>query len=97
MTAKPETAKHTPGPWNVEMSEEGKWFITSDGHLVGGSHSGSGRAKQDAFLMAAAPELLQACKLLVAWETGADVGEMTSDKVIAIGRAAIAKAEGNPQ
>lgn len=39
-------------------------------------------------------EILAAAKLALAWESGENVGPMTSDKVIATLREAISKAEG---
>lgn len=70
--------KHTPGPWKFDTftehpSKDGGYFIYSPGEKKGlgslfnsGKHStyrvDSGECRANACLMAAAPELLKACK-----------------------------------
>jgi len=103
-------ARHTPGPWDA---------ITSDGRnyrIIGGEEAGYVAIVEAIFqprqnaanarLIAAAPDLLEACKAASAVLTGfynavADsIGEWESDgsrplyKAEKILRAAIAKAEG---
>lgn len=68
-------AKHTPGPWTVfetsfylQVSDEKKQLIADIGHAP--EYLGRGaqmRRKDDARLIAAAPELLEALQLFVAW------------------------------
>lgn len=91
--------KHTPGPWEAEaanpssiLPDEGRWDVVSES-------AGSGfrsvamltgpRAGLDARLMAAAPELLSACRAALDWfeSVGADGAPLPTV------RAAIAKAE----
>lgn len=83
-------AKHTPGPWNVAKTTFGQTIIDapSIGEIVCRVEEWS--EKQDeanARLIAAAPELLDALKLVVQ-----RCGPNSTDGAIA--RAAIAKAEG---
>lgn len=73
--------KHTPGPWrahsNLQMKHDGfSHVISSDHPSVGswsiamiGTHDGIEYATANAQLIAAAPDLLNACKaMLEAWE-----------------------------
>jgi hypothetical protein len=58
-----ETVKHTPGPWMIETPKTGGRFITGKGFPVAsltGHHvdDWDGNAR----LIAAAPELLEACQ-----------------------------------
>ena len=89
--------KHTPGPWSVAHSLSGKVFVTIE-HNIGMAHRQvceimpditMGDFEANAYLIAAAPELLEAaqkalddCVDLIATEAG-----------IALGNA-IAKAKG---
>lgn len=60
------TTKHTPGPWRVERQNggptTGEWMIAGakPGYLAEVRDCGSGCAKANARLIAAAPELLDA-------------------------------------
>lgn len=84
--------KHTPGPWAVRESSNPKngtfWrdIVSTGGHF---SPSYVGEAmEQDASLIAAAPELLAALRMVIAHDgriTGADWDTI---------RAAVDKAEG---
>ena len=61
--------KHTPGPWRVERqngsSTTSEWIIAGakPGYLAEVGDCGSGCAKANARLIAAAPELLEALEM----------------------------------
>ena len=98
--------KHTPGPWVADDNEGfSMWKIYSrmspSGSGVQGSRvadviGDSAEADANAALIAAAPELLEALRLLLAeCEHQAWIGNMPDDRVeFGIARAAIAKAKG---
>lgn len=54
--------KHTPGPWSVdyEVSEDGPMIVNRTGVCFVQVYSVKGKAKHDAHLIAAAPEMLEA-------------------------------------
>ena len=91
-------SKHTPGPWTPEFGEAYRVRAQQDGGQVAimmnlkGQHGMAGRrtgeeVAANARLIAAAPDLLEALKTMLAiWEDGSDA----ADKA----RAAIAKAGG---
>jgi len=66
--------KHTKGPWRV-----GKYCVWSDEKYVAATQTGlSGEEQQaNAALIAAAPELLEACKDILEW---IDVSGLASTK-----------------
>lgn len=94
---------HTPGPWKI--SAECQTIIIDDrspfgnGVLIascmGNDHSGfyatASQANANASLIAAAPELLEACKSALDWLQGWESAEPFSATL----RAAIAKATGD--
>lgn len=98
--------KHTPGPWKCdERPHFGAWFVRQDpvnwngmGYQLicdcpaekKGTHYGD-MFKANARLIAAAPDMLDALRLIA----GED-GLCVTDGTIAAARAAIAKAEGKP-
>ena len=64
--------KHTPGPWVATQNEAAAWAITTAGPLVmfvcevNGPYTPSmDRYEADARLIAAAPDLLAACELVL--------------------------------
>tara|TARA_R110002073_G_scaffold213029_2_gene373414 strand:- start:167 stop:466 length:300 start_codon:yes stop_codon:yes gene_type:complete len=63
MSEKQET--HTPGPWVVKHDEKGLPFIgvESDPLTYNGTIASVDTSEKDARLIAAAPELLEQCKL----------------------------------
>ena len=63
MSEKQET--HTPGPWVVKHDEKGLPFIgvKSDPWTYNGTIASVDTSERDARLIAAAPELLEQCKL----------------------------------
>ena len=87
--------KHTSGPWSYggDWDEYGavancgdsvEYVYTLRPHLVNRKFSNIPPAEQEANarLVAAAPELLDACRMLVAWdEHGGDAPEMLKDAV----------------
>jgi hypothetical protein len=79
-------SKHTPGPW-LEASR----YIVTDEYTICEMFSARTREERDANqrLIAAAPELLEALKRLVAERTAG----LASKETWGIARAAIAKAE----
>ena len=91
--------KHTPGPWNYQEESDAYTHIVrdSDGKYVCGcSQHTSGDAEANARLIAAAPELLAACKLIAAYVANGDADCRSNTFMAALqqGNAAIAKAEG---
>lgn len=91
--------KHTPGPW-VAIERTGGAstvpvpiaYVTGPKRVVDGDGRSVGYAPEDARLIAAAPDLVKACKLLV----GEDGEGMIFSDRIAFAVAAIARAEGRP-
>jgi hypothetical protein len=96
-------AKHTPAPWRVEEGE----ITAADGQTVIGQLYGADdfpclddvdrdgvdeESHANARLIAAAPDLLRACEMLVAAQDGGDVGDVL--KAMDAARAAVAKATG---
>ena len=72
--------KHTPGPWNIEK-EDGEFIA-----IYSSKSSGSilladvldiygKESKANARLIAAAPDLLEACQYVVRWHREHDSGE----------------------
>lgn len=85
------TAKYTPGPWGYEYEPDGDnhWIWSAGGDRVATAFPFSTRTtKANARLIAAAPELLEACKS-AEWNS-LDLPAHTT----ALLRAAIAKATG---
>jgi hypothetical protein len=86
--------KHVTGPWCVKAGQDGDWYVNGlAGEVcrVWGERHGTREA--NARLIAAAPDLLEACMDLIAWEERAEDRECR----VAIGeaiRAAIARATG---
>ena len=60
-----EKQTHTPGPWVVKHDEKGLPFIgvESDPWTYNGTIASVDTSEKDARLIAAAPELLEQCKL----------------------------------
>jgi len=87
---------HTPGPWTYRPAGNFKYPIVQRGDEGGFTVSGMSASRQeaDARLIAAAPNLLEACETLL-FELVA--GPAARDEVIANARAAIAKATGDAQ
>jgi hypothetical protein len=89
--------KHTPGPWTAEMGAgKGAWVKGSTGEwsaLACGDTDESANA--NAALIAAAPDLLSACRAALAAFDGSNI-RIAAEYVGAVGelRDAIAKAEG---
>lgn len=101
MTTATET-KHTPGPWEVTGDRDSDEGLTVEarGGEVAFIASTTGYARADianAFLIAAAPELLEALEHMVAvsnWATTIQ-SEEQYDAMIANAEAAIRKAKGD--
>ena len=88
-TAKPAlTAQHTPGPWYLNPRG---WIVQSTGDIVTRLEC-SNNGEADARLIAAAPELLAAARLAVAWAEQVPAPYRDWPHIVAA-RAAIAKAE----
>jgi hypothetical protein len=89
-----EKAKHTPGPWKWNekqdsiFSDNPEWKYSYIAKIATGEDIRQEHA--NARLIAAAPELLEACKLAAASLDAVGVNNAT----LRIARAAIAKAEG---
>ena len=88
------TTKHTPGPWKVyEDSHSDAYEVMPDQCDVGDTIAVYGRTrKANARLIAAAPDLLRALKVLTL-EAGAGLIGDADPKALAQAREAIAKAE----
>ena len=86
------TNGHTPGPWTASDERRGIFEIIHDGDLLaqvwGVRPAGDGDlpAEANARLIAAAPELLEACQEALVWADNAGLKGRLA--------AAIAKAEG---
>ena len=84
---------HSIGPRSVVKKYNGTVVIAAQGGLVASMEAGSQSMRDaNALLIAAAPDLLEACKMFV------DACENAPSKTAAavrMARAAIAKAEGN--
>ncbi len=76
---------HTPGPWTAERDGM-KWLVNAKHFGVATCDGPFGKQKYDASLIAAAPDLLAACKSAIVALKGRE-----HDGFL---RAAIAKAEG---
>ena len=93
-----ENSKHTPGPWKTIHTQTRtlEWNIGTDlgapipAMIVEGLNNRDGNAEANARLIAAAPELLKACKAI--WDSGAYGSNQF--KAIGLIQQAIAKAEG---
>ena len=93
--------KHTPGPWKVEQRFSGNRFIHSDNSqspICGVSFVGIGievdESKANADLIAAAPELLEAADAAIDAIADERADAAYKAEVVAMLRAAIAKATG---
>lgn len=89
------SAKHTPGPWEIERGYS--TIIKSIGPCVADEYAGSAWlevSEANARLIAAAPELLDALKELLDREWQDDEGDYTLEMARRKARAAIAKAIG---
>lgn len=86
--------KHTPGPWSVEQAHEGGGLVARPGCA---QFSLQIVPLADAHLIAAAPELLAACQLLIEQYDAVPeftMGGKLTNKPFTMARAAIAKATG---
>lgn len=95
MTA-PDAAEHTPGPWRAE----GDLIETADGHWIAEAASHHPNYHANARLMAAAPDLLKALKLILPLAKGysprgqSERARATCSGWIEAAEAALAKASG---
>lgn len=90
-------SKHTPGPWYVDS--DGDVYVPARGLLATDFYMAQPTNIADAYLIAAAPDLLEACKAAFAivdeWsDAEPDRGSHNHDEVWRKLRLAIAKAEG---
>jgi len=95
MKVKKAEAQFTPGPWYSEMNVQGKtivWAFDNPGapRIAVAAAYQQGKMAHNAALIAAAPELLNACQMAVNEMPGNEQGQ----KIASMLRAAIAKAEG---
>lgn len=101
-----ETVKHTPGPWKLLAVGDRSRLCPADQNNQsiltledeGSSTFACVYENSDAYLIAAAPDLLEALKLFVRAEKMARDGNppQDADELIKIGDAAISKAETPP-
>lgn len=96
---------HTPGPWTANPARfvagaNGDVAIVNDHHsLIAVAYVRNGEEQANARLIAAAPDLLAACRAVAGMEQRARAGEYidwtsNGNEAIQLVRAAIAKAEG---
>lgn len=93
-------SKHTPGPWKHfciahEKIDLGYEILTADERtfITGGTSHGSVRYEANARLIAAAPDLLEACKQFIdEWHANNQNFYRLEPKSLTMMRAAIAKA-----
>ncbi len=93
--------KHTPGPWEFELEngEGGEWYSFNGPVLSWGwsDYAAGEQAKADARLIAAAPDLLEACTRMepvLSWlEDQGEMGASIAAQIRPIVNAAIKKAE----
>lgn len=92
---------HTPKPWEAFKEDNGDFSIESSfgtvAEVFGDNCDDIEQVRDDAFVLAAAPELLEACKRAVSFmrgdhETNGIVGV---DAMLGVLNAAISKAEGS--
>jgi hypothetical protein len=92
-------SKHTKGPWQCHRNHHYWQFGTDEfqlGDVCATQFTDPGAEEANARLIAAAPELLEACLRLVG-SLGVMIGDPDNDGDIVFVRAAIAKATGeNP-
>lgn len=81
---------HTPGPWTVQNGPRA-CIAAQDGSVLARVNHDT-QSLTDASLMAAAPDLLAACRSMISL-----LGGMTSNSVPSIAFDALAKAEGRGQ
>lgn len=71
------THKHTPGPWKFGKelgARNGEWLVSFDagskwrGIAIAETRTGPGSEEANARLIAAAPELLEACQAMIEWD-----------------------------
>jgi hypothetical protein len=89
---------HTTGPWHAsQYLDNGEWGVLNKDNVIVVGVSWH-ITKEDAQLIAAAPELLEACKAMVEDEAFEDlcqgIGEIP--KWLELAKAAIYKARGRP-
>ena len=93
---------HTPGPWSIyDYGEEEAptLVIHKDSNTrvcflaTPGSHGDPARIECDAHLIAAAPDLLDACRVALGWMTGGMDGDWRDCNPQELLRSAITKAE----
>ena len=91
---KGSTPKHTPGPWKYKPLSEDTWFIFNRKDVITACGD-----ENNARLIAAAPEMLEALKALVAYQADNETEYLGMQQIIAYQRAkaAIAKAEGRAE
>ncbi len=93
------TTKHTPGPWTISHESDGAWIYgglspKDNAPALARVYPDSRwhNSKANARLIAAAPQLLKACKDLIDFTS-----ETPASQKIMNARAAIAKAEGRQE
>ena len=84
-------SEHTPGPWWGENTSSEQGLISSD---VTGKNVAVAYDTRDTALIAAAPELLEACKLIDEWHDLVKQNYPEMMRPFKATRKAIAKAEG---
>jgi hypothetical protein len=90
--------KHTPGPWKINLYDDGRISIAAKYDIAGMYYTGHPEdAKANALLIAACPDMLEALKYVVRWhrEHDSGEGELFGLDFVTACIATIAKAEGN--
>jgi hypothetical protein len=88
-------SKHTPGPWHCKTVPIGRiWIQDSTTYAVAHVAKSRKESEANAHLIAAAPELLEACEMARDVISGA--AQPDEHEALAILDALIAKAKGQP-
>ncbi len=93
-------SKHTPGPWEYIPSKEtaNSWFITHNKMPIAQVYLAFLENEPNARLIAAAPEMLEACDLFMQhYDAGANFDETLLRKIAKVMSAARSKALGESE
>ncbi len=91
-------SEHTPGPWEAKPGIAPQWIVEAKDTFICQTidwyeRHQEGNDESNAHLIAAAPDLLEACKHLVQMFSGRQDESTVEIKILTEGTAAIAKAK----
>ena len=91
-------SKHTPGPWRVKIYKPYRSeaiIVNDDGEIASVDLACMPGAEEDAHLIAAAPDMLEALEAVEAWWNAHGIeGDHRTDAFCTLARTAIKKARG---